>query len=68
MTQEADVLLQALCETLAEGTAFGGCNTGVDWRFWDGAPCGYEGVLTDQFGILAVAVDRYCREGGPAWR
>jgi hypothetical protein len=67
MTQEADVLLEALCETLADGTAFGGCNTGVDWRYWDGAPCGYEGVLTDQFGILAVAVDRYCRAGGPPW-
>jgi hypothetical protein len=60
MTQEGDTLLEALCETLADGTAFGGCNTGVDWRYWDGGVCGYEGILTDQFGILAVAMDRYC--------
>ncbi|MDH3251447.1 MAG: hypothetical protein OEM41_01575 [Ignavibacteria bacterium] len=59
MRDEADALLESLCETLADGTAFGGCNSGVDWRYWDGAPCGYEGILTDQFGILAVALDRY---------
>ena len=59
MEKEADTLLGSLCETLADGTAFGGCNSGVDWRYWDGAPCGYEGILTDQFGILAVALDRY---------
>jgi hypothetical protein len=59
MREEADALLLGLCESLADGTAFGGCNSGVDWRYWDGWPCGYEGLLTDQFGILAVAMDRY---------
>jgi hypothetical protein len=59
MMKEGDTLLQSLCESLADGTAFGGCNSGIDWRFWDGGPCGYEGILTDQFGILAVAMDRY---------
>jgi hypothetical protein len=61
MNDEADALLESLCETLANGTAFGGCNSGIDWRYWDGAPCGCEGILTDQFGILAVALDRYGR-------
>lgn len=64
MSLEADSLLVPLCESLGDGTAFGGCNTGVDWRFWDGWPCGYEGLLTDQFGILAVAMDRF----GRRWR
>jgi hypothetical protein len=59
MTAEADLLLDALCATLADGSAFGGCTSGVDWRYRDGGPCGYEGLLTDQFGILAVALDRY---------
>jgi hypothetical protein len=59
LREEADTYLLGLCESLADGTAFGGCNSGVDWRYWDGWPCGYEGLLTDQFGILAVAMDRY---------
>jgi hypothetical protein len=59
METEADLLLEGLCSSLADGSAFSGCNSGVDWRYWDGAPCGYEGILTDQFGILAVAIDRY---------
>ncbi len=59
MEQEADSMLHQLCESMADCTAFGGLNTGVDWRYWDGWPCGYEGLLTDQFGILMVAMDRY---------
>lgn len=63
MTEEADRLLEALCTTLGDGTAFGGSQTGVDWRYWDGAPCGYEGQLTEQFGIMAVALDRFSLPG-----
>lgn len=59
MGAEAESLLTALCTTLGDGTAFGGSQTGVDWRYWDGAPCGYEGQLTEQFGIMAVAIDRF---------
>jgi hypothetical protein len=62
MTREADAMLRELCETLGNGTAFGGSKSGVDWRFWDGWPCGYEGLLTDQFGILAEAMKRYRQE------
>lgn len=32
-----------------------------------GAPRGYEGVLTDQSGILAGAIDRNYRSRGFAW-
>ena len=59
MRAEADRVLEAHCESLGDGTAFGGCASGVDVRTWDGTPCGYEGLLCDQLGILAVAVDRY---------
>jgi hypothetical protein len=37
----------------------GGAKSGLDARFWDGGPCGYEGLLTDQFGILATVIRRY---------
>jgi hypothetical protein len=56
---DADRLLVAMLERLADGSAFGGCSTGVDWRMWDGTRCGYEGLLTDQFGVLVPAVARW---------
>ena len=59
MTAEADHLLTELCRSLGDASAFGGSQTGVDWRYWDGAPCGYEGQLTEQFGIMAVAIERF---------
>ena len=45
--------------SLAEGLVYGPSKSGVDARYWDGWPCGYEGLLTDQFGILASALKRY---------
>ena len=57
--EDADRLLIAMLERLADGSAFGGCSTGVDWRMWDGTRCGYEGLLTDQFGVLVPALDRW---------
>lgn len=59
MTEEADHLLERLCQGLAEGRTYGGSKSGLDWRHWDDRPCGYEGLLTEQFGILAVALRRY---------
>ncbi len=60
LTAEGDRVLSGLCSSLADDTAFGGVDgTGIDWRRWDGTPSGYEGLLTDQFGILATAIDRY---------
>ena len=59
LREEADRLLHDLCASMGDGTAYGGCASGVDWRTWDGAPSGYEGLLCDQFGILAPAIDRY---------
>ncbi len=67
MTAEADQVLSGLCASLADDTAFAGVDgPGVDWRRWDGTPSGYEGLLTDQFGILTTAIDRYGLAGAPA--
>ncbi|MCF7688083.1 MAG: hypothetical protein K9M98_14370 [Cephaloticoccus sp.] len=60
-TAEADRLLLEMCEGFAAASVFGGNKSGVDWRFWDGRPCGYEGLLTDQFGLLEVLFQRYGR-------
>jgi hypothetical protein len=59
MTEEADRVLTGACASLADCTAFGGCASGVDLHTWDGTPCGYEGLLCDQLGVLAVALERF---------
>ena len=59
MKAEADELLERLCSSLADGLVYGASKSGLDARYWDGWPCGYEGLLTDQFGILASAFKRY---------
>lgn len=62
----ADRLLGELCTGFAEARVFGGNQSGVDWRGWDDRPCGYEGLLTDQFGVLEAVLHRYGRETVPA--
>ncbi len=57
--KEADTLLTQLSKGLAKAHIFGGSKSGMDWRFWDDRPCGYEGLLTDQFGVLAVILQQY---------
>lgn len=59
LTKEADYVLERLCHGFAEGFVYGACKSGIDARYWDGWPCGYEGLLTDHFGILSVALERY---------
>jgi hypothetical protein len=59
MRAESDAVIEAVCSAVADGTAFGGCTSGVDLRTWDGTPCGYEGILTDQFGVLIAALERH---------
>ena len=63
LTQEADRLLEKLCAGFAEARVFGGNQSGVDWRYWDDRPCGYEGLLTDQFGLLEAIFARWGRPG-----
>lgn len=59
LTHEADALLERLCAGLAEARVFGGNQSGVDWRYWDDRPCGYEGLLTDQFGLIEAIMRRW---------
>jgi hypothetical protein len=61
---EADLVLEALASSTASDTSFGGLGSGLDWRLWDGTPSGYEGLLAEGFGFLAVALERYGQ--GPA--
>jgi len=61
LRSEADLILEGLCASLGDGTAFAGCGSGVDWRCWDGALSGYEGLLCDQFGVIALALERHAR-------
>jgi hypothetical protein len=59
MKKEGDYLLEHLCSSMAEGLVYGACKSGLDARYWDGWPCGYEGLLTDQFGVLVSVYKRY---------
>ena len=59
MDEEADSVLDGALSSLADGSGFGGCATGEDLHTWDGTPCGYEGILTYQFGVIAAALERY---------
>ena len=59
LTAEGDALLEKMAPGLGEGEVFAGLETGVDWRLWNGSPTGYEGVLDDQFGLLAVMKHRW---------
>jgi hypothetical protein len=59
MEAEADLVLEGALGALADGSAIGGCTSGVDLKTWDGTPCGYEGILTNQFGVVAAALERY---------
>jgi hypothetical protein len=61
MEAEGDAVLHGLLASIADDRAFGGIGSGADWRLWDGTPSGYEGLLAEGFGILAVAIDRYGR-------
>lgn len=61
--READAMLKRLCAGLADARVFGGNQSGVDWRYWDDRPCGYEGLLTDQFGILEAICWRWGKRG-----
>lgn len=60
--REGDAMLARLCAGFAEAKVFGGNQSGVDWRYWDDRPCGYEGLLTDQFGVIEAIHWRWGRD------
>lgn len=59
MIEEADRVLAQLCETIGDDSSFGGLGSGLDWRFADGTPSGYEGQLVEGFSVLAAALRRW---------
>lgn len=63
MRDEADAWLERLCVGFATARVFGGNQSGVDWRDWSDRPTGYEGLLTDQFGVLEPLLRRWGRQG-----
>jgi len=42
---------------MCSGINIGGVGSGLDWLTWDCVPCGYEGYLCDQMGVIAVMLE-----------
>ena len=51
---EADTIFNAMLEGYRDGVFQNGVGSGVDWKRWDGRPCGYEGLLTDTYYALTA--------------
>jgi hypothetical protein len=62
---EADAIFDAMLEGYRDGVYQNGVGTGVDWRRWDGRPCGYEGLLTDTYYALSAYVTGRLGKGLP---
>ena len=45
-----------MLEGYRDGVFENGIGSGVDWKRWDGTPCGYEGLLTDSYYALSALV------------
>jgi hypothetical protein len=62
MPEEADAILDAMLKTQAAGGFQNGVQDaypkGVDWRKWNGEPCGYEGYLADNARFLLAVLIR----------
>lgn len=62
MSEEADTILDAMLKTQRTGGFQNGVQDafpqGVDWRKWNGAPCGYEGYLADNARFLLAVLTR----------
>jgi hypothetical protein len=54
--EDADRIFDAMLQGYEEGVFQNGVGSGVDWRRWDGTPCGYEGLLTDSYYALTALI------------
>lgn len=54
MEKEACYVMTCMASGMQDELGIGGVNSGIDWKTWDGVPTGYEGLLCDQFGVIAV--------------
>jgi hypothetical protein len=62
---EADQILNAMLEGYRDGVFQNGVGSGVDWKRWDGTPCGYEGLLTDTYYALTAFITGRLGHGVP---
>jgi hypothetical protein len=53
MHEQARKVAMAMTKSYARNRFHGPMGSGVDWKTWDGAICGYEGLLVDSFTALA---------------
>ena len=69
-TIEADHIFYKMLEGYHEGVFQGGVNfkghgKGLDWKKWDGTPCGYEGYLVDNYFALTCFITGQLKRGVP---
>ncbi len=62
---EADEILLGMMEGYRDGIFQNGIGSGVDWKRWDGTPCGYEGLLVDTYYALTSYVTGRLDRGVP---
>ncbi len=62
---EADAIFDAMLEGYRDGVFQNGVGSGVDWKRWDGTPCGYEGLLADSYYTLSVLITGRLGKGIP---
>ncbi|MCX5771946.1 MAG: hypothetical protein NTZ09_16975 [Candidatus Hydrogenedentes bacterium] len=62
MNEQADAILDAMLATQDKGGFQNGVKDeypkGIDWRKWNGDPCGYEGFLADNARFLLAVLTR----------
>ena len=62
---EANAIFDAMLEGYRDGNFQNGIGSGGEWRRWDGAPSGYEGLLADSYYTLAVLITGRLGKGVP---
>ncbi len=62
---EANRIFFQLLKGYRDGVFQNGVGSGVDWKRWDGTPCGYEGLLTDTYYAQTAFITGYLRRGVP---
>jgi hypothetical protein len=64
-TAEADRIFDGMLQGYRDGVFQNGAGSGVDWKRWDGTPCGYEGLLTDTYYALTAYMTGRLGRGVP---
>lgn len=64
-TKDADRIFNGMLAGYEDGVFQNGVGTGVDWKRWDGKPCGYEGLLTDSYYALSAFITGKLGRGVP---